>query len=76
MSRKISTTVRLDEEDVQALARARADGHGSSELIRQGLRLVAARYYRGRRRPPRTGYFVSTDPKLGDEAELFKELER
>jgi len=46
-----------------------------SKLIRRGLRLVAARYYRGRR-PPSTGLFVSVDNKLGDEAELFGDLER
>ncbi len=74
MAQKLSTTVRLDEEDAEALARARADGLSASELIRQGLRVVAAKYYRGRR-PPTTGLFVSTAPKLGDEAELFKDLE-
>jgi Arc/MetJ-type ribon-helix-helix transcriptional regulator len=76
MSRKLSTTVRLDPEDAEALARARADGRSSSELIRQGLRLVAAKYYRGKRRPPTVGLFVSTDPKLGDESELFKTVRR
>lgn len=76
MARKLTTTVRLDPEDAAALARARADGLGASDLIRQGLRVVAARYYRGKRRPPATGLFVSTDPKLGDETELFKDLDR
>ena len=75
MAGKISTTVRLDPEDAAALARARRDGHDASKLIRRGLRLVAARYYRGRR-PPSTGLFVSVDNKLGDEAELFGDLER
>lgn len=75
MARKIATTVRLDAEDVAALARARKDGHDASKLIRRGLRLVAARYYQGRR-PPATGLFVSVDNKLGDEAELFGDLER
>jgi hypothetical protein len=74
MALKLSTTVRLDPEDAEALARARADGLSSSELIRQGLRVVAAKYYRGRR-PPTTGLFVSTVPKLGEESELFKDLE-
>jgi hypothetical protein len=74
MARRISTTVRLEEEDVQALKRARAAGHSASELIRKGLRLVASRYYTGRR-PPTTRLFVSTDDKLGDESELFKGLE-
>jgi Arc/MetJ-type ribon-helix-helix transcriptional regulator len=75
MSRKHATTVRLDPEDAEALARARADGLSASDLIRRGLRLVAHRYYR-RRRPPSTGLFASTDMKLGDESELFRDLER
>jgi hypothetical protein len=74
MARKLTTTVRLDPEDAAALARAKADGHSASELIRKGLRIAAARYYRGRR-PPTTGLFQSTDAKLGDEAELFRGLE-
>ncbi|MCE7890661.1 MAG: ribbon-helix-helix protein, CopG family [Sorangiineae bacterium PRO1] len=76
MSQKQSTTVRLDAEDVEALARARADGLSSSELIRRGLRLVAAKYYRGKRRPPSTGLFVSTSESLGGEALLFKKTRR
>lgn len=75
MAPKLVTTVRLDEEDAAALARARKDGHDASQLIRRGLRIVAARYYRGKR-TPKTGLFVSTDNKLGDEAELFGDLER
>jgi hypothetical protein len=74
MARKTSTTVRLDAEDAAALARARADGVATADLIRRGLRLVAARYYKDRR-PPSTGLFVSTAPKLGDEAELFRDIE-
>ena len=74
MARKRSTTVRLDAEDVEALARARADGLSASDLIRQGLRVVAAKYYRDRRLPS-TGLFVSTAAKLGEETELFKALE-
>lgn len=74
MARLISTTVRLHEEDVRALKRARAAGHSASELVRKGLRVVASRYYK-RRRPPSTLLFESTDTKLGDEAELFKDLE-
>jgi hypothetical protein len=69
-----STTVRLDPEDVRALRRARKEGISSSYLIRQGLRVVAARYY-GKRRPPTTRLFESIDPKLGSEEELFRELE-
>lgn len=72
MARK-TTTVRLDAEDAAALARARKEGIAASDLIRQGLRVVGARFYR-RRRPPTTGLFVSTSPKLGDESELFKDL--
>ena len=74
MARKIATTIRLDPEDAAALARARAHGVSASRLIRQGLRVVAARYYRNRR-PPSTGLFVSTSTKLGDEAELFKDID-
>ena len=74
MARLISTTVRLEEEDVKALRRARAAGLSASALMRKGLRLVASRYYGGRR-PPTTRLFVSTDSKLGDEAELFNGLE-
>jgi hypothetical protein len=74
MARKLTTTVRLDPEDAEALARARAQGLSASRLIRQGLRVVAAKYYR-RRRPPSAGLFISTDIKLGDESELFKDLE-
>lgn len=74
MARMISTTVRLGEEDVRALKRARAAGHSTSELVRKGLRVVASRYYKGRR-PPTTGLFELTDTKLGDESELFRNLE-
>ncbi len=74
MAHKLSTTVQLDVEDVEALARARADGLSASDLIRQGLRIVAAKYYRGHRRPPSTGLFISTIAKLGEESELFKDL--
>jgi Arc/MetJ-type ribon-helix-helix transcriptional regulator len=74
MARLISTTVRLDEEDVRALKRARAAGHSTSELVRKGLRVVASRYYKGRR-PPTTRLFESTDTKLGDESELFRNLD-
>jgi Arc/MetJ-type ribon-helix-helix transcriptional regulator len=74
MARLISTTVRLEEEDVRALKRARAAGHSASELIRKGLRVVASRYYTGRR-PPSTRLFESTDNKLGNESELFRDLE-
>ena len=74
MARLISTTIRLAEEDVRALKRARAAGHSASELVRKGLRTVASRYYSGRR-PPSTRLFESTDNKLGDESELFRDLD-
>lgn len=35
-----------------------AGGHSASELIRMGLRVVGARYYRNRR-PPSTGLFTA-----------------
>jgi hypothetical protein len=75
MGRKLKTSVRLDRVDVQALGRARKDGLTTSELVRQGLRVVAARYYRNRR-PPSTGLLVSKSPNLGNEEELFQDLER
>ena len=74
MERHISTTVRLAEEDLRALKKARAAGHSASEIIRKGIRLVASRYYTGRR-PPSTRLFESLDSKLGDESELFGDLE-
>ena len=74
MARLISTTVRLEKEDVQALKRARADGLSASDLLRKGLRVVASRYYSGKR-PPSTLLFESTNAKLGDESELLRDLE-
>lgn len=74
MAHLISTTVRLENEDVQALRRARADGLSASDLLRKGLRVVASRYCSGRR-PPSTLLFESTNAKLGDESELFRDLE-
>ena len=75
MARLISTTVRLGADDIRALKKARADGHSASDIIRRGLRIAASRYYDGRR-PPSVGLFESVDDKLGDEAELFCDLER
>ena len=74
MARKLSITVRLDVEDIEALTRARTDGQSTAALIRKGLRIVAAKYYQRRRRPPSTGLFVSTSAKLGEETEVFKDL--
>ena len=73
VARFVSTTVKLDEEDVQALKRARAAGLSASGLIRKGLRVVASRYYSGRRPP--TLLFESTNSKLGDESKLFRNIE-
>ena len=73
MARLISTTVRLEEQDIRALQRARAAGNSASALIRKGLRVVASRYYTGRRSPS-TRLFEATDNKLGDESELFRDL--
>src|SRR5688572_19226716 len=74
MARLVSTTIRLDEEDIRALKRARAAGLSASDLIRKGLRVVASRYYSGRR-PPSTLLFESTNMKLGDESELFRDID-
>ncbi len=74
MARLISTTVRLGEEDVRALKRARAAGLSASDLIRKSLRVVASRYYSGRR-PPSTLLFESTNSKLGDESEILRDIE-
>ena len=74
MARNTVKTIRLDPEDARALKRAKADGISSSDLVRRGLRIVAARYYGGRRRPPKTRLFVCTDPRLGEESELFKDF--
>ncbi len=75
--RNAPSTIRLDREDAEALARARKDGRSASALVKAGLKIAAARYYRvGRRkRPPSVGLFVATSRKLGDESELFEELE-
>jgi hypothetical protein len=69
-----STMTGSTGDDVKTLKRARAAGHSISELIRKGLRLVASRFYGGRR-PPTTRLFESTDNKLGEESELYKGLE-
>ena len=74
MARRFSITVRLDPEDARALARARKNGISTAEIIRQGVRIVAARYYK-KGHAPSTGLFVSTSIKLGDESELFKNID-
>ena len=75
MARKLTTTVRLNPEDADTLAKAREGGLSTSDLLRKGLRNVASRYY-GDRRAPSAGLFVSTDLKVGEESELFKVLEQ
>jgi hypothetical protein len=74
MRRKTVKAVRLDPEDLEALKRAEADGVSPSELVRRSLRIAAARYYRAVRRPPRITLLVSTDPRLGEESELYKDF--
>ncbi len=74
MAHLVSTTIRLEQQDVLALKRAREDGYSTSDLVRAGLRSVASRYYT-ERRPPSTMLFESTDPNLGNEAELFRDLD-
>jgi hypothetical protein len=56
------------------LKRARAAGVSGSDLIRKGLCVVASRYNFGRR-PPSTLLFESANSKLGDESELFQDIE-
>jgi hypothetical protein len=73
-TRIVKTKVRIGSDEAEALARARADGHSTSEIVRRGIRLVAASYYRKKKHPPSTGLMVSNDPKLGEESELFKQL--
>jgi hypothetical protein len=73
VARRTVKTIALEPEDAAALERAQSEGASSSELVRRGLRIVAARFYSERRRPPKTKLFVSTDPKLGEESELFQD---
>jgi hypothetical protein len=74
MAQLTSTTVRLDAEDIAALKLARADGLSASDLVRKGLRVVASRYYSGKRAPS-TLLFEATSSKLGEESEMFRELD-
>ena len=75
MACRVRRTIRLDPDDARALERAEADGLSASDLVRQGLRTVAAHYYGGRRRrPPKVGLFVSTDPHLGEESQLYRDF--
>lgn len=74
MARKTAKSIQLDPEDVEALRRAEEDGVSPSQLVRRSLRVAAARYYRGARRPPKVTLLVSTDPLLGEESELYKDF--
>ncbi len=74
MARKTAKSIQLDPEDVKALRRAEEDGVSPSQLVRRSLRVAAARYYRGARRPPKVTLLVSTDPLLGEESELYKDF--
>jgi len=67
--RRKTTTIRVGPEGIEAPADTRADGVSGAEPIRRGPRRVTAK------RPPATGLFVSTDSKLGDESELFADLD-
>jgi hypothetical protein len=67
MASGITTTVRLDADDADALLKAQADGFEASDLIRLGLRIAAERYYpKGRK--PHLGLFGSVDAKSADES--------
>ena len=71
MAGKLTTNVRRDREDGEALPGWRKDGRAAPDLARTE---AAARYRH--RRPPMTGLFVSTDVKLGDEDELVRDREQ
>jgi hypothetical protein len=55
---------RFDKEDARATKRARAKEHSASHVVGKG------------RRVPSTRLFESADPNLGDESELFRDLDR
>jgi len=75
MALKRATTIRLDQR-ISAPFRARVrTGFPPPSSSVGGLRVAAAKYYDGRR-PPTTGLFTSVDTKLGDESELFRDLEK
>ncbi|HTQ45553.1 MAG TPA: hypothetical protein VMI75_22495 [Polyangiaceae bacterium] len=67
MARGLTTTIQLDADDADALLKAQADGFETSDLIRLGLRMAAARYYPKGRRPD-LGLFGSVDAKAGDQS--------
>ena len=71
----VSIRFRLDAADARALKRAEAAGIDPSDLVRRGLRIVAAQYYGTRqRRPPKVRLFVCTNAQLGEESQLFRGL--
>jgi hypothetical protein len=67
MASGLTTTIRLDADDAEALRKAQADGFETSDLIRIGLRIAAERYY-PKQRKPSLGLFGSVDAKLADES--------
>jgi hypothetical protein len=67
MARGITTTIQLEADDADALLKAQADGFETSDLIRIGLRIAAARYYPKGRKPD-LGLFGSVDSKPGDQS--------
>jgi hypothetical protein len=74
MARRTITVVRPDPENAKTLVFAREDGLSPSGLIRKGSRQVVPLPSSGRK-PPSICLFVSTDPLLGEESELFKDKE-
>jgi hypothetical protein len=68
VTRFVPTTVRLDGEDVRALKRARADGI-RKRLTGSCIALIFAAA------APSTLLFESRNRKLGDESELFRDIE-
>ena len=75
MKKIIFAIVLPENDDVQTLKRAKADGVAAPDLLRQDSRVVASLYYSGRRQPS-TLLFEATNPKLGDEPALFRDLEK
>jgi hypothetical protein len=67
MASGITTTIQLEADDADALLKAQADGFETSDLIRIGLRIAAARYYPKGRKPD-LGLFGSVDTKPGDQS--------
>lgn len=67
MASGLTTTIRLEAADAEALRKAQADGFETSELLSIGLRMVAARYY-PKQRKPHLGLFGCVDAKLADES--------